>query len=475
MAPHAKPKAPKSGPTSAPSKPTKSAAPRPKSKATEQPGGSTGLSTALALKQKLLAAQKNLKKSKKSELKERENEQTRIREARAAAAASLARKRKGRLAEDESSQSKHKKQKQESDSEEEEEDDISDDDEEETSVMDLMRLQFEKQFGKVAGVANPLSNKASPAALKKTKKEAKSKKPSKKPTSDSSEDEEASRGRDEELANDDEWDIEIPQHGHAFDSMFHDFEKDDSEAEDQPSQEEESSDDEKPLVVRHTDVGKSAPKLETSKREKKLFMSSKAPASVSQRLAEEKAAASASLNAADDEEENEEDKILTQEDLKNDLELQRLLRESHILADAASKGKLSGYDISSAYDVEGRHGKIGGLNGNGSRGLFGEARLKTMEMRMDHLGMKKKKDRPLNMKVIQTQAAERKVERRRQIDEAREAGIILPKSVLLGEDSKKAKKRADRGLNFQLVGKHTKNGLVVSKRDISKVSSASKD
>lgn len=71
-------------------------------------------------------------------------------------------------------------------------------------------------------------------------------------------------------------------------------------------------------------------------------MSSKAPAAIEARETSQ-------VKSTGDDDEDEEDKILTQEDMKNDLELQRLLRESHLLSEARELGHLSGYDVANAY------------------------------------------------------------------------------------------------------------------------------
>lgn len=58
-------------------------------------------------------------------------------------------------------------------------------------------------------------------------------------------------------------------------------------------------------------------------------------------------------------------------------------------------------------------------------------------MRMDLIGMKRKQAKPLNMKVLQQQAKERKLDRRRQIDEARESGVVLATSILRKQEKER--------------------------------------
>ncbi|KAK9375287.1 uncharacterized protein V1513DRAFT_43469 [Lipomyces chichibuensis] len=158
--------------------------------------------------------------------------------------------------------------------------------------------------------------------------------------------------------------------------------------------------------------------------------------------------------------------------LKHDVELQRLITESHILSEASRKG-----------------GAIS-LSG-GSFDPIGKARTKTMEARIDSLALQSggkmralKKDyysinpqtllesqkkkfnkekMPMRMRkgMLQKKAArEEKYEKK-----AKEAGIVLPKSR---SRQKKSKEMRDRGLKIQSVGRFTPSGLKLSKSEIAR-------
>jgi hypothetical protein len=134
--------------------------------------------------------------------------------------------------------------------------------------------------------------------------------------------------------------------------------------------------------------------------------------------------------------ENAEDEKLN---LKNDLALQRLLRESHLL-DANS----------------------------GSLEVTGAARLKALNLRIEALGGKREvvKERiPMAMrKGIDEKRVNREKKRRR---EAKEAGIVLEKEVKERKERKRVKGMgvvAEPG-----VGKWKNGGLVLSKKDVASI------
>ncbi|ODQ74161.1 hypothetical protein LIPSTDRAFT_2161 [Lipomyces starkeyi NRRL Y-11557] len=158
--------------------------------------------------------------------------------------------------------------------------------------------------------------------------------------------------------------------------------------------------------------------------------------------------------------------------LKHDVELQRLITESHILSEASRKG--------------------GAISlSEGSFDPIGKARTKTMEARIDSLALQSggkvkasKKDyysinpqallesqkkkfnkekMPMRMRrgMLQKKAArEEKYEKN-----AKEAGIVLPKSP---SRQKKSKEMRDRGLKIQSVGRFTPSGLKLSKSEIAR-------
>lgn len=270
------------------------------------------------------------------------------------------------------------------------------------SVMDIFKRNFEQQFGKVEGLAVSSSEE---------EPEAKQEDPEDEDSSD--EDSEI----DTEAENNSDFDLEMDQEYEHYQSS-------------EESEENEEQDEEQPIVVKFTDSLFNMDAL-TDKKQKKLFVSSKAP---KQELPEEKL--SRNNNKPDEEE---------QLNLDNDLALQRLIKESHILAEAG----LSGVDIST--------------------GIIGRARHKTMDIRMDDLGLKKvKPDRmPMNMRKGMTAKAKERHETH--VRQSREAGIILARPAKVNDDKKKVRKR-ERGLKIASVGRETRHGLMISKSEIAKYS-----
>ncbi|KAK9355503.1 hypothetical protein V1523DRAFT_375308 [Lipomyces doorenjongii] len=158
--------------------------------------------------------------------------------------------------------------------------------------------------------------------------------------------------------------------------------------------------------------------------------------------------------------------------LKHDVELQRLITESHILSEASRKG--------------------GAISlSDGSFDPIGKARTKTMEARIDSLALQSggkvkaskrdyysinpqtllesqkkkfnKEKMPMRMRkgMLQKSAIrEEKYEKN-----AKEAGIVLPKS---SSRQKKSRDMRDRGLKIQSVGRFTPSGLKLSKSEIAR-------
>jgi len=120
--------------------------------------------------------------------------------------------------------------------------------------------------------------------------------------------------------------------------------------------------------------------------------------------------------------------------LKNDLALQRLLRESHLLDPTSDKLEATGRN-----------------------------RLKALESRMQALGGKDttaQKNVPMAIrKGIAAAREERELKRRKN---AKEAGIVLEKDTT----KRISKKRKDRGSFGPSVGKFKGGALVLSKRDV---------
>lgn len=269
------------------------------------------------------------------------------------------------------------------------------------SVMDVFKRNFEQQFGKVEGL----------------------------PSEDEEEDDEEDKDEDddddsEKEENDSDLDIEMDQeYAHYNES--------------EESEEPEDSEDEKPLVVKFNDSSYTMDSLIEDKQQKKLFMSSKTP------LQERPPSPKSRRNKSKPDEDE-------QLNLDNDLALQRLIKESHILAEAG----LSGVDIST--------------------GITGKARHKTLESRLNDLGVKKSKEGQIPMNMRKGMIAKSQERQATHIKQSREAGIILARpSKKVGEKEKKPVKR-ERGLKIASVGRETRHGLIISKSEIAKYSGTGK-
>jgi hypothetical protein len=124
--------------------------------------------------------------------------------------------------------------------------------------------------------------------------------------------------------------------------------------------------------------------------------------------------------------------------LKNDLALQRLLKESHLLDAGAFNGKVSAPE--------------------------GRSRLKSLDLRIRDLGAKKsiseQEKMPLShRKGISAKAASREGRRRK---EAAENGVVLEKA----RTAIKSAQRRERGAGGPTVGKFKGGTLKLSSRDV---------
>ncbi|WEW56568.1 pre-rRNA processing and 40S ribosomal subunit assembly [Emydomyces testavorans] len=181
-----------------------------------------------------------------------------------------------------------------------------------------------------------------------------------------------------------------------------------------------------PEVIDHSTPYTST-KDDCEKELRKQFMSAKPPSSSQLKNISKTKTKSA---AVDDEEANE---VMN---LKNDLALQRLLKESHLLE--------------SAHDLN----------------PTGKNRHRAIDIRMQSIGaadsIYTQKNMPMSHKRgIEAKAAKKEETRRR---EARENGIILEKSAPKREPSRNG--RRERGIGGPLVGKFAGGTLKLSKRDV---------
>ncbi|KAK0645985.1 hypothetical protein B0T16DRAFT_412361 [Cercophora newfieldiana] len=180
-----------------------------------------------------------------------------------------------------------------------------------------------------------------------------------------------------------------------------------------------------------------------SKKELKAYLSSKPPSHTA-------AAASQSNLTKKSSDESPEDSAAF---LANDLALQRLIAESHILS--AAGGNASHYLSTAA----------AATSANTRPFAEGRTRLKTTDMRIQALGAKEsvlaQAKMPMNMRKGIIKYAETKEDKRRR--EARENGIVLERAVKKGRVQKK---RSERAVDMPSVGKMRGAELKISAREI---------
>lgn len=139
--------------------------------------------------------------------------------------------------------------------------------------------------------------------------------------------------------------------------------------------------------------------------------------------------------------EETEDDASENANLKHDLALQRLLKESHLLDPSSFSGSSSAPE--------------------------GKSRLKALDLRLQDLGAKKgtleQERMPLaHRKGIKAKAANREATRRK---DAAENGIILERA----KTTKAPEKRRERGIGGPSVGKLQGSTLKLSSRDVKSI------
>lgn len=224
-----------------------------------------------------------------------------------------------------------------------------------------------------------------------------------------------------------------------------------------------------PKVVKLNDPHSANTLPITSKADKKLLRSGRAPtlAEIAKRERELQMINKSSRKAVKEDDDN----------LENDLKLQRLLLESHILA---NKVEYSGADVTlQTLDFE---------------EPTGNARRRTLDSRLRNIsavnsstnGLPKALEKmPMSMRKGMVNSRDRKIAKYEQ--EAKDAGIILSKvkkgdlrninlgkgstlaSDRLGTGKKVDKRMRDRGLKIHSIGKSTRNGLIISKDEIDRI------
>ncbi|SCU83796.1 LAMI_0C04720g1_1 [Lachancea mirantina] len=247
-------------------------------------------------------------------------------------------------------------------------------------------------------------------------------------------------------------------------------------SDDEIQQSDEKFQERKPKVIKFQDPTDSyAP---PTKQEQRLVRSGRAPKSA---LAESRAAQMAESKRVDS-----EDMDTEAENLKNDLELQRFLKESHLLS--AFRSGSSGADLTmKTIDSAEYHDDA----------LQGKARARTLEMRLNNLsatnGQNRKLEKvPMHVRKGMVNKHVKKIAKFE--EDAREGGIVLSRvkkgefrkigatyhkdierrigqSIAMKESQRSAKRH--RGPKIHSIGRSTRNGLVISQEEIRRINGTS--
>ncbi|OWB54553.1 hypothetical protein B5S28_g403 [[Candida] boidinii] len=225
-----------------------------------------------------------------------------------------------------------------------------------------------------------------------------------------------------------------------------------------------------PVVVKFVDKYGNNPR-EQSKDDKKVLKSDR-PISLSVLEEKRKTAEKQLLKNAKSK--------ADQEDIKNDLALDRLISESHILA---THQQYSGAELT--------------LQTLDHENPTGNARVRALDSRIQKLasvngkGVTKLEKMPMNMRKGMIKSRLQQVEKYEK--EAKDAGIILAKkkkgefrdignskgatsiSSRIGTGIKSTTKMRDRGLKINSIGRSTRNGLVIAQADIDRLTSKPND
>ena len=193
----------------------------------------------------------------------------------------------------------------------------------------------------------------------------------------------------------------------------------------------DDDDDDGVQVIAHQAANGDFPELDRSQQ--RAYMSSKPPTSEIRPT---------SAKAKQEEGDEEEDRSESA-NLKNDLALQRLLKESHLLDPSTFSGKSSAPE--------------------------GKGRLKALDLRLQDLGAKNSLSGQDKMPIahrkgIKSKAAEKEDRRRK---DAAENGVILEKKARNGDaGGRKDVRRRDRSVGGPTVGKFRGGTLKLSGKDL---------
>jgi hypothetical protein len=186
-------------------------------------------------------------------------------------------------------------------------------------------------------------------------------------------------------------------------------------------------------VIEHTDSWLDLD--DTSKAEMRAFMSSKPPKTIP--------TSSKSLTVKKEPEDTE---LNESTNLKNDLDLQKLLRESHLLSASVTSSGTAKTTLSAT----------------------GIARHKSTDLHLQSLGAKAsvfaQKKMPMAQRKHESQKARLSEEKRRA--EAKESGIILERPTMGRKGGIQKRERGERGVGLPGVGKFKGATLSLSKKDV---------
>jgi hypothetical protein len=192
----------------------------------------------------------------------------------------------------------------------------------------------------------------------------------------------------------------------------------------------------------------------TSKAELRAFMSSKPPSSSSTPLSTQPPLSTSKANAKSDTAD-----LTETSHLKNDLALQRLLRDSHLLSTASTSTSGSGTSTPTTLAAT------------------GALRHKSTDLALLSLGAKKsihvQKNMPMALRKGLAAKAKQREEKRRA--DAKEAGIVLEREVRVqkrgsGDGNSRGSARGrDRGVGGPSVGRFKGGMLKLSRRDVADI------
>ncbi|CAX42392.1 pre-rRNA processing protein, putative [Candida dubliniensis CD36] len=311
-------------------------------------------------------------------------------------------------------------------------------DDEYIKALEIQRRNFEAQFGSIEDMGFEDKSKAQAE----------------------SEDEDENSSQDSSDQSSEEQDSEFDEVGSNVDEEEMYFLEGDEDQDDVP----------KPKVFKLNDSSNTPPPV-VSKQDRKLLKSGRAPTlleiSKKEKLAAKQQAKQQSAKSKAEDEEN----------LANDLKLQRLLKESHILANTL---EYSGADLTlQTIDFEDPTGK--------ARRRALDSRIRELASTNSRTGGLPKKLEKMPMAMRKGMIKKRDERIKKYEKDARDAGIVLSKvrkgelrdldagkgstssSDRLGTGKKVDKRIRDRGLKINGIGRSTRNGLVISQGEIDRV------